>query len=406
MNDFYGILKKFAYDNHYESLTKALNSAYVSKESAQTMQQLTDHAEEAVAHGGSLIIHKGICYTTFVHNYASHSDDAFSKGLVLELAVFSLERALSADFDREKDIEVICFDTRKDIVGQYNFTSGLKCASMCLVGDDIYITLGGQVDNVKFSLFSVKYDTATGHITPAEPLQIRYKDQTMPFDSEAVNTIYVAEGYAPGKKEDNIETTGRWSEYKGEYYTAAPLNNSVNNCGLIIKTKDFKTVEFVSVVQDNNDGGGCEIATCIHTDQMYLACRQDLGIPYLRFMRYDLETGQWLESYKVEDGTSRPWFFIWKDEVYLYNTTEQTRRRYANLSQVRTDRRGSNHKAAPINTLATLFGCGSYHSFYVYEDRIFFVCSYMRHIHFGELKFKLFDTQKVNDKLLDLFGDC
>ena len=83
------------------------------------------------------------------------------------------------------------------------------------------------------------------------------------------------------------------------------------NNGVIIKTRDFETVEFVSVVPEN-ETGAAEIGTCIFEDKLYVACRQKWTTPYMLFSRYDLKTGEWKEHYCVQDANSRPWMFIYK----------------------------------------------------------------------------------------------
>jgi hypothetical protein len=48
---------------------------------------------------------------------------------------------------------------------------------------------------------------------------------------------------------------------------------------------------------------------------------------------------------------------------------------------------------------------GAYHSFFVYNERIFFVSSYKGVVNFGELKLKLYDTERVNKRLIELLGE-
>jgi len=400
MNEYYGLFKKFSNDNHYVSLSKALNSAQTTRGTKPTMKPLTKEC----AHGGFLIIHRDICYTTFIHNYGAYNDDPFSPTLVLELGKFPLERALADDFDFEKDMEVVCFDKREDLTGHLGLTCALKCNSMCLVGDDIYITMGAQMNGKRYGLFSVKYDTLTGGITPAEQFTINYRGMEMPLDDETMNRIYLGEGYMRNE-ETILEATAHWSEYKGEYYTTFSMGGGKHNYGMVVKTKDFKTMDFVSIVRGNDKHGSCEIGSCIHNGLLYAACRQDWGVPYLLLVRYDLEKGEWKEPYAIEDANSRPWLFMYKDELYLYNTIQETYRLYANISKIRTEKCAHNLKNFPIDTVATIYDCGSYHSFYVYGERIFFVCSRMGLLWFGELKLAQNDPCAVNDRLIELFGN-
>ncbi len=401
MNELYGILKKLAKDNHYENFTKGLNSAHTTEATQATLRQITSKEENGISHCSQLVIHKGICYSIFLHNYGEQTDDAFSKSIVLEFAEFSLERALSENFDYRKDTNVICFDKDESITGHISATSAFKCNSLCLVGDDIYITLGAQVDGKYSTMFMTKYDTVTKTMEKSWPIMISYKDKLYELTEKTVSDIYIDNGLTHSVS-GNVETTAKWSEYKGEYYTTACLDCD-DNPGLIIKTRDFKTLETVSVVKDNV--GACEVGSIIYEDRMYLACRQAWTKSYMTITRYDLETGEWLEPYKIEDGTSRPWFFIWNSELYLYNTITESRRRWSNISKVRTSRAIFHDKNAPLDTIATIFDCGHYCSFFVYEGRVFFTGTIRGVIHFGELKLKQYDAVKVNHRLIELFGD-
>ena len=42
MKETYGIFKKFAADNHYSLLTKAVNSAFTTRDTASTMKKLSE----------------------------------------------------------------------------------------------------------------------------------------------------------------------------------------------------------------------------------------------------------------------------------------------------------------------------------------------------------------------------
>lgn len=399
MNQTYGIFKKLSADNHFVSLTKALNSARTTKETQTTLKNLTVEC----SHGGYLVIHNGICYASFIHNYTERNDDPFSKGLVLELGIFPLERALAEDFDKDKDMEVIRFDKNEELCGHINSTCAFISNSLNVIGDNLYITLGCQVDGGRYPLYTIVYDTKEKIFHPATEAKLLYKDSVYPMDDESFNMIYKEHGLKNAGN-GHLCATSKWSEYKGYYYSAFLVDGGINNNGLLIKTKDFETYEFVSVVPEN-ERGGAEIGTCIYENKLYAACRQRWTTPYMLFSRYNLDTNEWSEPYAIEDGISRPWMFVYENELYLYNTLDEGWRRYANISKVRTDKKAHNEKNSPIDTVATIYGCGAYHSFFVYENRIFFVCSYMGTVHFGELKLKQYSPEKVNDKLLALLGD-
>jgi len=401
MNELYGILKKLAKDNHYENFTKGLNSAHTTEATHETLRQITSKEENGISHCSQLVIHKGICYSIFLHNYGEENDFSFSKSLVLEFAEFPLERVLAKDFDYSKDTRVICFDKEESVTGHINATAAFKSNSLCIVGDDIFITIGTQVDGKYNTTFMTKYDTVTKKMDKAWQLMIRYDGKLYELCEKSMSDIYRAAGYE-GDYRGNIESTAMWCKYKNEYYTTLCLDGS-ENPGLIVKTADFRTLDVVTVVKENMSD--CEIGCIIYEERMYLACRQAWTKSYLTITRYDLETGEWLEPYKIEDGTSRPWFFKRGDELYLYNTITESRRRWSNISKIRTSRAVFHDKNVALDTVATIFDCGHYSSFFVYEDKIYFTSTIRGCIHFGELKLKQYDTVKVNHRLIELFGD-
>ena len=45
---------------------------------------------------------------------------------------------------------------------------------------------------------------------------------------------------------------------------------------------------------------------------------------------------KWNPHYKIADGNVRPWFFEYKNALYLLNTTQERERRYTNISRIRT----------------------------------------------------------------------
>ena len=399
MKEMYGVFKKFIADNHHDSFAKALNSAYATENTRQTLKVLHDE----FGHYAQLAIHKDICYVIQMYNPGGHNDDIYANNMCLSFATFPLERALADDFDYKKDV------TRKRIGGigdtfaGHKSSSGFCPQSLVIVGDLIYVVLGFENEQEKqFGLYVNIYDTNKQEFIDEYQLKLDYKGKVTPFNYESMNDIYKKEGY-PAVYYSQMQVS-HWSEYKGEYYSTIIIDSN-NESGIIFKTKDFKTIEYVEVVHENLDGC-CEDASYIFDGKMYIACRQKWTTPYLIFIRYDLEKKTWTEAYKIEDGNSRPMFFEYHDELFLFNTLDEPHgRHHANISKVRTAKDAHKFKNAPINTIATLFECGDHHCYAVYNDRIFFTATKDSRIYFGELKLKQFEPKKVNQRLLELFGD-
>lgn len=403
MNETYGIFKKFSNDNHYVSFAKALNSAHTTKATKSTLKVLHDE----FGHYSQLVIHNGICYVCFVHNIGGAGDDEYQSTIGLTHAVFSLDRALSDDFDYKKDVVLHRFGSVGDSFAGHKSQSSMNCPSMLLIGDLLYTTVGflSDIEN-QWSTFVSVYDTVKKEYVREYEMMLRYKDKIAPFNNDTISDICESEGYSR-LTHDMILTSNRWCEYEGEYYSTfhVGIPGGVNN-GIIVKTKDFETVDFVSIIPENPEGQ-CETAIYIFDKKLYLASRQKWGIPYLLLSRYDLVKGEWKEPYKVEDGNSRPWMFEYREELYLFNTIEEvgSKRRFANISKIRTSRSAHNGKNAPVDVVATLFECGDHHSCFVYDDKIYFSCTLRSTVTFGELKLKQYSPEKINDRLIELFGE-
>ncbi len=403
MNEFYGIFKKIAFDNHYVSVTKALNSAATTAETKATMKPLTK-PEIQYAHMGQLIIHKDVCYASFLQNPGDDSEALDSKTSSITLAVFPLARALAEDFDPEKDIEYHKLGALGRSCAGYNSISVYKCTSMCMIGDELYICFCFQCEDQRFRVFRVVYDTKSGSIGKKTAVRLLYNGELFDLTDETLNRIYEERGF---KKSNStmVEIVSRWSEYKGEYYSTFLIGGTPNN-GVIVKTRDFKVMEFIDVIP-HNELGSAEAGSYVKDGVMYIACRQDYYVCRMLIIAYDIENGEWYDPNYIEDGTCRPWFFEKDGDLWLINTTEEFVRRYANLSKL-NDFPKWERPGVQFDTVATLFDCGFYYAVAEYQGRHFFVSSgdISHHIiRFGELKITQRDPAQVNAKLLKLFEE-
>ena len=406
MNETYGIFKKFANDNHYVSFAKNVSSAHTTKATKATLKRLHDE----FGHYSQLVIHNGICYVCFVNNVGGRGDNELLPTIVLTQAVFPLDRVLSDDFDYKKDVKLHRFGGVGDTFAGHKALSSMNNHSMILVGDLIYTTFAFLSENEnQWSTFVSVYDTNKKEYVRECEMKLSYKGKVVPFNEDAINNIYGSRLYSRRTQKGVVPFGNRWCEYNGEYYTTIneSLIGEVNN-GIIIKTKDFETVEFVSFIPENKMGNA-ETAIYIFDNKLYLACRQLWGTPYLLLSRYDFEAQEWKEPYKIEDGNARPWFFEYRDELYLFNTIEDVGegRRFSNISKIRTRKGAHNIRNSPVDVVATLFECGHHYSCFVYNDKIYFSCSLTSNnrVHFGELKLKQYSPEKINDKLIELFGE-
>lgn len=233
-------------------------------------------------------------------------------------------------------------------------------------------------------------------------VKLRYKGKEYDFSDESINCIYRDNNVEPRAK-GLIELVSAWSEYNGECY-ATGLTIDAPNHGIIVKTNDFCTMDFVDIIPFN-DMGTAEIASYIYMDKLYVACRQDYGIPYLYMGSLNLKTMKWNPHYKIADGNVRPWFFEYKNALYLLNTTQERERRYTNISRIRTLDTEIDFfdDYCPAEVVATIKDCGSYYATANYNDEVYFVSSHNTES-FGKLCLNFYDEDEVNNKLLSILG--
>ncbi len=397
----YSLFKSLATENHFNSLAKSINSAYCTQETLKTTKRITKKNIK-YAHMGQLVINDGICYASFIQNPGDDGEEHSSDTSGVVLAVFSLEAVMSDSFDAEKDVEYYPIGEKGGSCAGYTAQSIFKDNSMCLVGDKLYVCFcfisPDNHSRVFRKIFLIKEKVWADETL----VTLNFDGKDYDFCDDTLNLILSAKGC----KETRcgiIELVSAWNEYNGEYYGSGIMCGDEPNNGFIVKTKDFKTMELVDVVPFNDDGMA-EISSYIFKDKLFVACRQHYGIPYLYFGFMDLKTKKWGTYYKIPDGNVRPWFFKYKNELYLLHTIEEIGRRYTNVSKVRiTDTNWDRHDDInPIETMATLKSCGFYYATAEYGEDIYYVATKDTQS-FGKLTLDFCDEEEVNEKLLKLF---
>lgn len=397
--DNYSLFKHVCSDNAYSSLCKTLNSAYCSFETQKTIKRITKE-EICYAHMGQLVIKDGICYTTFLQNPGEDGEDHDSMTNGVVLAIFDLDRIMSEDFEVNCDISFFLIGSKGDTCAGYTAKSIFKDNSMCLKGDLLHICFSFITEDDDSHIFSKTFDIKSRKWVSESKVQLRYNGELFDFSDSTMNKIYKENNLEP-RANGLIELVSAWNEYKGEYYATGLTIEQPNN-GLIVKTSDFNIMEFVAVVPFN-DMGTAEIASYIYKDRLYVACRQDYAIPYLYLGALDLKTMKWEQHHKIADGNSRPWFFEYKNQLYLMHTVEETIRGYTNISLVRTWETDFAffNEYHPIDTMATIKNCGFYFATAEYNGEIYFVAT-KDTLSFGKLCLKFYDEDEVNKKLLNI----
>ena len=400
-SETYALFKSLATENHYNSLAKNISSAYCTEQTQKTIKRITKKNIK-YAHMGQLVIHDGICYASFIQNPGDDGEEHDSDTSGVVLAVFTLESVMSDSFEPEKDVEYYPIGEKGGSCAGYTADSIFKDNSMCLIGDKLYVCFCFISPDNRTRLFRKIFLIKEKIWTDELLLTLHFNGNDYEFNDETLNLILSEHG-CKKTKSGIIELVSAWNEYKGEYYGSGIMCGGEPNNGFIVKTKDFKTMELVAVPPFNNDGMA-EISSYIFKNKLFVACRQHYAIPYLYLGVMDLETKKWLTYYKIPDGNVRPWFFEYKNELYLLHTIEEMSRRYTNISKIRvTDIGWDRHDdIAPIETMATLKNCGFYYATAEYNGEIYYVATRDTES-FGRLALNFFDEETVNKKLLEIF---
>ena len=189
-----------------------------------------------------------------------------------------------------------------------------------------------------------------------------------PFTIKTVAGIIESEGgRAPEIKDNILELVSQWSRYRGWWYATLACAGKTGSNGLVVRTKDFKIMEYVAMPPFNQDGMA-EISSIIKDGKLFVACRQNYGIFKLLLSYYDLREGSWGPVTSIEDGNSRPWFFIRRNRLYLMNTPDKPRK-YINVSAITLD----DTSAIRAGKVTTLQDCGFYYAPASYRGRLYMV---------------------------------
>lgn len=325
------------------------------------------------SHMGQLVIdRRGNCYASFLQNYGEGNEKLRSESSEITLASFSLEKVLSDSFSAEKDVTYKRIGGLGDTFLGYKACSIFKDNSMCLDGNVIHLTFQflPSTDDIAH-LFKTDFNIKTGRFSGEEECFISYKGMTEPFTIKAVANIIESEGgTAPQIKDNILELVSQWSKYKGWWYATLACAGKTGSNGLVVRTKDFKLMEFVAMPPFNGDGMA-ETASIIKDGKLFVACRQNYGIFKLLLSYLDLKTGCWGPLTTITDGNSRPWFFIRKRQLYLMNTPDKPRK-YIDISKVTLGA----EKEILVDKTATLQDCGYYYATASWKDRLFMVVTH------------------------------
>ena len=347
---------------------RSLQDGAAGKPDAQLRRITLDSIQ--YSHMGQLIIdRKGNCYASFLQNYGSGNEKLRSETSEVTLARFPLERALAEDFSPARDVVFHRIGGLGDSFLGHKAASIFKDNSMCMEGDVIHITFQflPSTDDIAH-LFKTDYNVKTGKFSGEEECLVSYRGSQEPFTIRALSRIIESEGGVPPQIEDNIlELVSQWSRYRGWWYASLACAGRTGSNGIIVRTKDFKVMEFVAMPPFNRDGMA-ETSSIIKDGRIYVACRQNYGIFKLLLSYYDLRRGVWGPVTSVTDGNSRPWFFLRRGKLYLMNTPDKPRK-YIDVSELSLGK----DSAIAVRKVATLQDCGYYYAVAGHRGRLYMV---------------------------------
>lgn len=255
---------------------------------------------------------------------------------------------------------------------------------MCMEGNTIHMTFQflPETDGIAH-LYKIDYNVRTGRFSGEEECFISYKGVVEPFTIKAVGRIIESEGgVAPQVKDNILELVSQWSRYKGWWYGTLACAGKTGSNGLVVRTRDFKIMEYVAMPPFNKDGMA-EMSSIIRDGKLVVACRQNYGIFELLLSCYDLRKGAWGPVTTIVDGNSRPWFFERRGRLYLMNTPDKPRK-YIDISEL--DLTGGPDGSIAVSKVATLEDCGYYYATAEYKGQMYMVVTQNTES-FGPLEF-------------------
>lgn len=357
-----------------------------SQTTAADLRRITT-PEIEYSHMGQLIIdRKGNCHASFLQNRGAGNERLRSETSEVTLATFPLKRALADDFSPEKDIQWHRIGGLGDTFLGHRACSIFKDNSMCLEGNTIHLTFQflPSTDDIAH-LFKTDYNIRTGRFSGEEECMLSYKGKPEPFTIKAVAHVIESEGGTPPQIQDNIlELVSEWSRHRGWWYATLACAGKTGSNGLIVRTRDFKVMEYVAMPPFNEDGMA-EMISTIEDGQLIVACRQNYGIFKLLLACYDLKEGTWGPVTAITDGNSRPWFFRQGGQLFLMNTPDKPRK-FIDISTVRLTSSSDSGPVVSIERKATLEDCGYYYATATHRGRTYMVVT-LDTESFGPLEF-------------------
>lgn len=308
-------------------LKKIVDSNKTSLQTQATLKRISKTAY-VYAHVPKMFIYNGNAYVSMLQNTNSSGESSSSQTRENVVNTFSLARYESDDWNVDNDIVSIVVNktgkTYKDSEGNtftdYNAPGGL---GMCRVDGILHIVSEHRTNSSDKNYIQILHQTvnlSNNSLSEyTDKCYLVYNGISYLFDISNVKKIYSELGIC--EKETSVNIVSDFVKY-GEFWYNTVIGEDGPSYGMLIRTTDFITYEYVDYLPFNKWGGD-EAMLALKGHELYIACRQTYGVPFMLYAKYNLQYGYWMKYSKVPTSNSRPYMWLFGNKMYtLYPTTD------------------------------------------------------------------------------------
>lgn len=300
------------------SLTPYFCGLKIAKTIKENMKAISPFGE--YGHQSMTVLKNGKGYTVFTANNITMKEyDCYTFS---RLAVYDIDAPENATFytvAQKGDNGKITIDGVSSLVSMVDDGKNLIC--------HCYGFVNGVVTE-----FRRVFDIEAGAFGELEVCKIAKDGVIYDLTSKTIADLFGAEY---GLTKIDIEMgVGPFIQYNGEWLTWL-YTGFKRFSGLLLKTRDFLHFEFVMAPEECR-GTKCEIIPHLFKDHMYVAFRRDYDFQRLEVVKYNLKTLKPVESIVLKDTAMRPYFYEYKDELYLIHSPHA--RQYTSIVKLSTER--------------------------------------------------------------------
>ena len=284
------------------SLTPYFNGLKIKETIKQNMKPISPFGE--YGHQSMTVLKGGKGYTIFTANNVTMKE--YDCHTFARFAVYDIEEPEKAKF-----YTVAAMGENGNII----IDGVASLTSLVDNGENIVCHCYGFVGGV-ITEFRRIFDIESESFGELEVCKIVHNGKEYDFTNKTIAELFGAEyGLTEVYSEIGI---GPYFKYNDEWYTWAYTGSS-RFCGILLKTRDFLKFEFV-MIPDECRGTKCEIIPYLFKDCMYVAFRRDYNFQRLEVVKYDMKTLTPLESIVLRDTSMRPYFYEYKDRLFLLHS--------------------------------------------------------------------------------------